>query len=242
MPRYAIHEIRDQRYELVDSLPGGRLVTVIETPGTAITQFVRGQATPAWVDFMTEMVQYILDERLWVQVWTPGQLRVDGPIEGLGIGKARYELMPFDVTMSDPAVPIETDGEFVIAIRDGEVQPEAAAQYNRILQRFVGDGLWQQNWDSSGEFSPFTPGASLVPFDVPIIRAEFFRSPEAGYLQVRRYTGNFDIGENLFFAEGLGRQFDRTQCQALLRDAGWAVAGPWTKGDRGGLEAPVRAL
>jgi len=246
MPRYEIHEIRDQRYELVDSLPDGRLVTVIETPGTAITQFLRGQATPAYVDFMTTTVQYILDERLWVQVWIPGQPRLDGPIEGLGIGRARYELMPPDVRLSDPAVPIEQDGEFVIAIQDGEVQPKAAAQYNRILERFVGDGLWQQNWDSTPRaprhFSPFTPGASLAPFDAPLVRAEWFRCPEASYLQVRQYSGNFDVGENLLFVPGLSRTFDRALCQALLRDAGWAFAGPWTKGDRGGLEAPVAAL
>lgn len=246
MSRYEIHEITDQRYELVDSLPDGKLVRVIERPGTAIVQFVRAQARPTLMDYMTGMVQDVLDQKLWVQVWVPGEPRLDGPIEGLGIAKARWELTPPGIKLPDPAHAFEKDGEFIFLIEDGEAQPAAVAQYNQILTRIASDGLWQQNWESTEgsaiELNSFMPGASLDPFALPIVRAEWVRDPEEAYLQIRQYTGHFDVGENLLFVHGLSRDFDRALCVAHIRGAGWAIAGPWTKSDRGGLEVPVRPL
>jgi hypothetical protein len=98
------------------------------------------------------------------------------------------------------------------------------------------------------DFNPFTPFASLESFGEPLIRAEWYRSPTGHHLQVRQYLGNFDVGENLAYFEigyedgGLRRDFNPSPCEAALRDAGYAVTGPWTQGDRGGLDAPVTEL
>lgn len=97
-------------------------------------------------------------------------------------------------------------------------------------------------------FNPFTPLASLEPFSEPLVRAEWCRSPEGHHLQVRQYMGNFDEGENLvtldlpYEAGGFRHDFDLAICEASLREAGWLVTGPWTRGDRGGLDAPVTPL
>jgi len=140
MPEYRIAE---SRYEIRDTLPDGRVAYIDEVPGRADVHLLRGHATKAFCTRMNEMHKYILGQPFWVQVWEPGVPRLDGPAEGLGFGRARWELVP----TGDVCTPIEREGAFVWLIREGHVSPQAVAQMNRYLQRIVGDGLWQQRWD-----------------------------------------------------------------------------------------------
>ncbi|MFJ9645029.1 hypothetical protein [Streptomyces sp. NPDC101206] len=91
-------------------------------------------------------------------------------------------------------------------------------------------------------FNPFTPGAPLEPFHQLLVRAEWCRSPESGHIRVRQYGGYFDEGETVLHVEMPGGKFDSAECETVLRTAGWAITGPWTRGDRGGLDAPVEAV
>lgn len=256
MPEYQIHPITDSHYELVDSLPDGKLVEITETPGTAVTRIVRGGASQDFVDYMTETHKYILSEAAnrWVQVWVPGQPRLELPAQGLGIAEARWELLTPATESLLPApgiaVPVERPGGFAWLIRPPHVQPAVVAEFTALLRRLVGDGLWRQRWDVGNDgfplsdFNPLTPGMPLEPFSRPLVRAEAYNSPDGLHLQVRQYGGHFDEGENLLFLtlptpRGEVRP---TVCEVALHAAGWRVTGPWTRGDRGGLDAIVTAL
>jgi hypothetical protein len=155
MPEY---EITEHRYELVDHLPDGMLCRLVEKPGSAIVQFLRGDATKELMRFMTERHELILvTKQMWVQVWEPGAPRSEAPAQGLGIARARWQLLTpeEEARLPEPdagiAVAGERDGVFVWFIRPPHVTQEAVDQWNRILERIVGDGLWQQRWNQGGD-------------------------------------------------------------------------------------------
>lgn len=157
MPEYEIHPITDSHYELVDSLPDGKVCDIVESPGRSVSRFVKGYATQELMDYMTETVGFILSEpeNRWVQVWVPGEPRLELPPQGLGIAAARWELLTPDTEHLLPtpeiAIPVEREGAFVFLIRPPHARPEAVAQFNIYLDRFVGDGLWRQRWNPDAE-------------------------------------------------------------------------------------------
>ena len=151
MPKHQIHPITDYHYELVDAdeLPDGRVCWIEETPGTAVSKFLRGHATQELVDFMTTAHRPIIEHQLWQQYWEPGAARLEAPVQGLGYARARWELLrPGDEHIMKPddiAVPLERNGEFIWVVRPPHASAQAIEEFSLLLARLVQDGLWRQN-------------------------------------------------------------------------------------------------
>lgn len=162
------YRVTQSSYVLKDELPDGRAVWIDEEPGRADVWIRRGMATQAFCTHMTKQHAYILGGGgpSWVQVWTDGEVRADGPIPEVPVARAWWEIDDANNHVGELAIPLEKDGAFVWYIREGHVKPATVEQMNRYLASMVGRGLWvQRDWDDEAGTATPSEGPKLVTAD-----------------------------------------------------------------------------
>ena len=143
-----VYEVKQTWYRFAkagDEMPDGRVIHVVETPGTAVVIVMPGHASERLLDDLNEQHRPIMSYGNWLHR-APGTTG-EAPEQ---IVEARWERTPaHKLPAGTLAMPLEGPGRFVWLILDTEVSERLVAEWNPVLATIVNNGLWIQRWGAT---------------------------------------------------------------------------------------------